>query len=393
MTNKTLRVGIIGCGGIARHHHVPSYLAVPDIEIVAACDVNPEALSALQQMVSTVTLATSNYRELLAMDGLDLVSVCTTNDMHYPVVMEAIARGVDVFCEKPLALNYAQAREMYDAASERGIKTGVNFSHRRTPAAQLVQEIMASGALGELYHVSAIYAAGWPGYARRPGTWRNDRSLAGFGGLGDMGSHILDMTLWWLDTEITRVAANLRTFVPERVSAATGEPMRVTTEDEGMVLMNYANGALGYLCGSYTFTGRGYDQRAEIYGSEGGLMYDQQHPHLLQVSLPEDLLAQYTLLEQGGTRDRPYTTILVPERLHGRLPDQDTARRTILMDFIAAYRADGPFAFSPGFCEGLRVQEVLEAIARGNEEGCWVDLPLQTRNGHDVAEHNGKEEI
>ena len=376
MADKTLRVGIIGCGGIARHHHVPNYNAMQDVEIVAACDIDPEAASALQAVVGTISLTTTDYRELLAMDGLDLVSICTTNDMHYPVVMEAIARGVDIFCEKPLALNHAQAREMHAAASERGIKTGVNFSHRRTPAAQLVREIVASGALGQIHHVSAIYAAGWPGYAKRPGTWRNDASLAGFGGLGDMGSHMLDMTLWWLDSEVTRVTANLRTFVPERVSAATGEPMQVTTEDEGMVLMDYANGALGYLCGSYTFTGRGYDQRAEIYGTDGGLMYDQQHPHLLKVFLPEDVVGQYTVLEQGGTREQPYTTILVPERLHGRLPGHTILRRSVLMEYIDAYRADGPFDFSPSFDEGLRVQEVLEAVSRSNDEGRWIDLPL-----------------
>lgn len=376
MPNKKLRVGIIGCGGIARNHHAISYMRMPDVEIVAACDVNPEAVAALQERVSTVTLTSDDYGEILDNAELDLVSVCTSNDMHYPVVMRAIARGVDVFCEKPLAMTFAEAREMYEAANQRGIKTGVNFSHRRTPAAQLVREIVASGVLGEIHHVSAIYAAGAPNYASRPGSWRNDRSKAGFGGLGDMGSHMLDMVLWWLDTEVTGIAANLRTFVPQRIAAGTEKPMAVTTEDEGMVLLNYANGALGYLCGSYTFTGRGYDQRAEIYGSEGGIMYDQQRSHELQVYLPEQALAQYTVLEQGGARDHPYTTILVPERLHGRLSEETNARRTVLMDFMDAYRAAGPFSFTPGFREGLRVQEALEAIAQANQSHKWISLPL-----------------
>jgi predicted dehydrogenase len=349
---------------------------MPGIEIVAACDVSAEAVAAVAALADTATYTTDDYRALLRETQVDLVSVCTSNDMHHPVVMEAIAQGVDVFCEKPLALTYAQAQEMYAAAQERGVKTGVNFSHRRTPAAQLAREIIASGALGQIHHVSAIYAAGWPQYAQRPGSWRNQREKAGFGGLGDMGSHMLDMVLWWLGAEVEGVASNLRTFVPERLHAATGQPMQVTTEDEGMVLLDYANGALGYLCGSYTFTGRGYDQRAEIYGSEGGLMYDQQHPYQLQVWLPEEALAQYTVLEAGGAYDHPYTTILVPERLQGRLPGEPQRRRTILMDFVEAYQSDEPFAFAPGFREGLRVQEVLEGIARANAARCWISLPL-----------------
>ncbi len=376
MPQDKLRVGIIGCGGIAQHHHVPSYLRSPGVEIVAACDVSAEAVAALAALTDTIAYTTDDYAALLREAQVDLVSVCTTNDMHYPVVMEAIAQGVDVFCEKPLALTHAQAQEMYAAAQERRIKTGVNFAHRRTPAAQLAREILASGALGQIYHVSAIYAAGAPHYAQRPGTWRNQREKAGFGGLGDMGSHMLDMVLWWLDTGVDAVAANLRTVVPERLQAGTGAPMRVTTEDEGMVLLNYANGALGYLCGSYTFTGRGYDQRAEVYGSEGGLMYDQQHPYQLQVWLPEEALEPYTILERGGSLDRPYTTILVPERLQGRLPGEPQRRRTVLMDFVEAYQRDEPFVFAPGFCEGLRVQEVLEGIARADAARCWISLPL-----------------
>jgi predicted dehydrogenase len=233
-----------------------------------------------------------------------------------------------------------------------------------------------SGALGDLYHVSALYAAGSPTYAQAKGTWRNVREKAGFGGLGDMGSHMLDMVNWWLAVPVTRVAATMRTFVPERVDAVTGAPMAVTTEDEGLVLLEYANGALGHLCGGYTFTGRGYDQRAEIYGTQGGLMYDQQHAYELKVYLPGEALADYTVVERGGTPDTPYSTILVPERLQGQRPGQIPARRTVLMDFLDAYMAETGFSFEPGFREGVFVQQVLEAVRRADEARCWINLPL-----------------
>jgi predicted dehydrogenase len=292
------------------------------------------------------------------------------------VVMAAIERGLDIYCEKPLALTYAQAAEMYEAAQAKGLKTGVNFSHRRTPAARLAKEIIDRGALGQIHYVSAIYAAGGTQYGERPGTWRNDAKKAGFGGLGDMGSHVIDMMMWWLDAPIEGVSAQMAIHYPERVDRDTGLPMRVTTEDQGLLLVRYANGALGYVYGGYVFTGRGFDQRVEIYGSAGGLIYDQQRSYELQVHLEPEYLRGHQVLRQGGTRDTPYTTILVPERHLGLIPGEADARRGVLMDFVEAYRADGPFRFAPSFYEGMKVQEVLEGARVADTERRWVDLPL-----------------
>ena len=370
-----LRVGIVGAGGIARNHHIPSYNRCQNVRVIAACDISDSALAQVREQHGIERLY-HDYDEMLASEQLDLLSVCTSNDMHYPVVMSAIEHGVDVYCEKPLALTLAEAQEMYQAARDKKTKAGVNFSHRRTPASRLSREIIASGALGKIHYVSAIYAAGRDGYASGKGTWRNDAALAGFGGLGDMGSHMIDMMRWWLAEDAVAVSAQMATYVHERVAHDTGQPMRVTTEDQGMLLLQYAGGAMGYLCGGYMFTGRGYDQRAEVYGSEGGLMYSQHQPHELQVHLPPDHLQRYTVLRQGGTRDAPYTTIAVPDRLAGHLPGESGVRRTVLMDFVDAYRAPGQFAFSPGLLEGVKVQEVLEATKRACSTRCWVSLPL-----------------
>jgi predicted dehydrogenase len=372
MSEHTVRVGIIGAGGIARGYHIRSYRRCAGVEVVAVCDVSEAALEQMRTEFGIQRLYT-DYAEMLANEELDLVSVCTSNDMHYPAAMAAMSHGVDVYCEKPLAITVGEARRMVEAAQAQGIKTGVNFSHRRTPAAMLAKEILEHGALGDIYYVSAVYAAGGANYAARPGSWRNMREKAGYGGLGDMGSHIIDMMMWILQADITEVTCRTRTFVPERISRHTGLPMRVTTEDQGMLLVSYDNGAMGYICGSYTFTGRGYDQRVEIYGQNGGLMYDQQRPHELQVHLPPEVMARYTVTRKGDTPDTPYATILVPERFEGLIPGSE-ARRTVLMDFVDAYCAEGAFVFSPGFREGLRVQEVLEAGRRAEETRTWVSL-------------------
>jgi predicted dehydrogenase len=377
--SRTIRVGIVGGGGIARHYHLPSYARFDEVRVVAAADVSPAALQALKEEHGLERLY-KDYREMLDREALDLISVCTSNDMHHPVVMAAIERGLHIYCEKPLALTHAEAQEMTEAAEAAGIRTGVNFSHRRTPASRLAQEIIASGALGAIHYASAIYAAGGAAYAQRPGTWRNVREKAGFGGLGDMGSHVLDMMMWWLDCGVEAVTAELGTIVPRRIAGDSGETMQVTTEDQGTLLLRYSNAIMGVLYGGYVFTGRGYDQRAEVYGRDGGLMYDQQRPYELEVFLPKEHLQRYHILREGGTRDTPYTRILVPERHLGLIPGEPGARRTVLMDFVDAYlRADDtgePFTFSPGFREGLAVQEVLEATRQSTLAHSWISLPL-----------------
>lgn len=372
---RTLRVGIIGAGGIARNHHLPSYRRCTGVDVVAAADVSEAALGPLCEQHDGVRPYT-DYREMLDREELDIVSICTSNDAHHPAAMAAMERGIDVFCEKPLALNYSQACEMFEAARLHGTRTGVNFSHRRTPASRLAREIIASGALGTVHQVIAVYAAGGAGYAERPGTWRNVRERAGYGGLGDMGSHIVDMVRWWLDAEVTTLCAQTGTLVADRLDRDTLRPFRVTTEDQGQILASFSNGAMGYLYGGYVFTGRGYDQRIEVYGSEGGLMYSQHRSYELDVFLPPEHLKRYQVIRQGGTRDTPYARVLVPERLQGCLDGDPGARRTVLMDYVDAYRAEGPFSFSPGFYEGMRVQEVLEACTLSEGRRGWVDLPL-----------------
>ena len=114
---------------MARHYHVRSYQQCADVEIVAVADISAEALEAVQEMAE-VQAVYSDYRDLLARDDLDLVNICTSNDMHYPAAMAAIEAGVDIYCEKPLALLYEQTVEMVQAAQAKGLKTGVNFSHR-----------------------------------------------------------------------------------------------------------------------------------------------------------------------------------------------------------------------------------------------------------------------
>ncbi|MEZ4677576.1 MAG: Gfo/Idh/MocA family oxidoreductase [Caldilineaceae bacterium] len=156
---KKIRVGIVGCGGIAQSQHIPGYLRTENVEIVALCDVNETLLKTVGEQHSIVQLQT-DYRELVALSELDAVDICTAPDSHFPIALAALVAGKHVFCEKPLALSYSDARQLYVAAQAADVVTGVGFVHRVTPAARLAHQLVSSGALGEIYSVIANFSAG-----------------------------------------------------------------------------------------------------------------------------------------------------------------------------------------------------------------------------------------
>lgn len=380
--SNTIRVGIIGCGGIAQSQHIPGYLRAEDVEIAALCDVNEGLLQTVGEPLNA-PLLTTDYRELLADPQLDAVDICTVPDVHFPIAMAAIAAGKHVFCEKPLALNYADARRLYEAAKSADRTTGIGFVHRCTPAARLAHQVISEGALGEIYNVMAIFSAGGANYAEQPMRWRNHKAIAGAGALFDLGSHMIDMACWWLGQQITAVSAQTRVFVPQR-QWPNGEMAEVDTDDASTVLANFDSGAMGTFINSFAATGRGFDQRVEVYGSNGALIYDQATPNELALCIGEEMLKLSTAAGVNGRKKEPYPIMPVPENLRDRWWTGGGSTRTLTPDFINAIRtadttdssSNGSGLFLPTFYEGMKVQEVLDAALLSVEEERWIKLPL-----------------
>ena len=372
MTDKgRLRVGVVGVGGIARGQHIPGYLRCSNVELAMFCDANEASLQDAGKRYGVSNL-TTDYRELVASDEVDALSVCTSNDMHYPVSMAALAHGKHVLCEKPLGMNHEQTCEMYEAAKKAGVVAGVGFVHRCTPSSRLAHRLISSGALGEIFHVIACYSSGGLPENRYPLTWRRQREYAGAGVSWDLGAHMVDMTRWWLGQEITAVSARLRTFVKE-APLSSGEGMgKVTTDDASSFLVDYEGGAIGTFVNTNHFTARGFDQRIEVYGSKGALRYDQDRPYELAVVVGDDMMRLFAV--RGIERPQPYPWVPVPVELRDRWSPSEPPRHTLTPDFGAAIRGESDFL--PTFYDGMRVQEVLDALLISNEQGRWISLPL-----------------
>ncbi len=377
-----LRVGIVGVGNIARGAHIPGYLLCDNVEIIALCDTSETALTTIGAQLG-VTCLTSDYRELINTPNLDIVDVCTYPNTHHPVTMAAIAAGKHVFCEKPLALTYPLAREMTQAALQAGIVTGVGFTHRLTPAAHLAHHLIAKGALGDIYEIAAVYSMGFADFADRATQPRHTKAVTGGGPLFELGPHMVDMVRWWTGLEITSVCAQTRTFIRQRRNAISGATEKVDIEDSATFMCDLEGCATALFRHSSAVTGRNFDQRVEVYGSKGALLYDQAHPYELRACIGHDMIelcAGYGLYDPlwGHHRqEEPYPVIPVPRKFIDAVPGarQGKPVRSFIPAFVETVRGtEQPLLAT--FSDGMKAQEVLDAVLISAEERRWVDLPL-----------------
>ena len=196
--NKKLKVGIIGCGGIANSKHMPGLKSVEEAEMVAFCDLEIERAEKAKAEYGTPDAKVyKDYKELLKDDSIDVVHVCTPNRSHSFISIDALRAGKHVMVEKPMAKTAAEAEEMVRVAKETGKKLTVGYQNRCRPESQyLKQQIMNKGFLGEVYYAKALALR-----RRATPTWGvflNEYEQGG-GPLIDIGTHALDLTLYMMN--------------------------------------------------------------------------------------------------------------------------------------------------------------------------------------------------
>ena len=194
---RIVNVGIIGCGGIANGKHMPSLHALPNVRMVAFCDIIVErAEKAAKEFGTPDAKVYTDYKELLKDEAIEVVHVLTPNREHADITVDALYAGKHVMCEKPMAKSAADAQRMYDAAVATGKKLTIGYQHRQKPQAQYAKELIGTGALGEIYYANCLAT-------RRRGTpnWGVflDAEAQGGGPIIDIATHSLDLTLYLMD--------------------------------------------------------------------------------------------------------------------------------------------------------------------------------------------------
>ena len=244
--DKKLRIGIIGCGGIANNKHMPALAKISAVEMVAFCDiVEQRAINAKQQFGTPDAKSYVDYRELLADDTIDVVHVCTPNRSHSFITVDALESGKHVMCEKPMAINSEEAQKMLDAAKRTGKKLTIGYQTRQRPEAQFLKKESESGTFGDIYYAkaTAIRRRAVPTW----GVFLNEYEQGG-GPLIDIGTHALDLTLWVMNNYKPKYCVGTKYHALNRDTDqgnawGNWDPDKFTVEDSAFGFVVMENGA------------------------------------------------------------------------------------------------------------------------------------------------------
>ena len=364
---KKVNIAVIGTGRWSKLVHAPGVKSHPQAELVAVCSRTKANVEEMAQEFG-VPHAITDYRDVIAMDGLDGVVVSTTVKSHCEICMAAIERGLHVFCEKPLGMDLAETKAMTAAAEQAGVKNMVAFTTRFVPHAKYVKQLLDEGNLGRAYLMNLSKMAGYAG-EQAPMRWRYERSLAGAGVLADLGSHAIDLALWYFGP-IQSICATLPQFVPTRPHRDTGAPCPCDVDDGAGLMVEFQNGVQGMLHISWS-AHKGRSQTLSICGSEGTLVLDSN--------------VDGWEIDLVGSRagEQVLEPIPIPGELMAGI--DESSKQAGFDSFITNYPSmsrkfvdvilndEEP---SPSFRDGMQVQEVMAAAIQSAAERRWVDLPL-----------------
>ena len=335
----------------------------------AACDINFSVLEPFAKSFGWQSTETS-WEKLINRDDIDLIDICTVNSQHMPLALAAAKTGKHIICEKPLSRDSQEARMMLDAVNEAGVKHMVAFNYRRVPAIALAKKLIDEGKIGKIYHFNAVYYQDWLVDPNIAFSWRLDAKECGLGGAsGEMSAHIIDLARY-LAGELEAVCADATVFVKERPLPLGNGKGIVTTDDAANILARFRSGAVGTFLGTRFASGRKNYMRLEIFGSEGSIMFN---------------LERMNELEYYNRNDDPtllgFRNILVTEQVHpyikswwppGHIIGWEHTFVHEIADMLVAIADNTPI--QPNFYDGLRCQQVLDAIIESIREKKWITV-------------------
>ena len=332
-----MKVGVIGLG--MGRAHLQAYRAFDQAQIIGIADLDENRLKASAAEYH-IERTFGDYRQLLALPELEAVSVCLPNNLHEPVVVEALKAGKHVLVEKPMARTPAEARSMKEAAEASGRTLGISMNYRWAvgPDSWYLKHLIDTGRLGQIYYVRA-YTLRRRTFPRGHQTWFTQKALSGGAALMDMGPHLLDLAMW--------LAGD---YAPLQVSGVTRTALMTDTDvdDFGVVLVRMAGGATIYLestWASFTKPGVGL----VLMGTQGGAILD--------LSAPQG--KRLTLLGADGET----LTEVIPVDI--QLPFAPEA--SIQEHFIRRVAAGQQPETTPA--RGLAVVQVIEGAYRSSQSG------------------------
>ncbi|HZK34335.1 MAG TPA: Gfo/Idh/MocA family oxidoreductase [Bacillota bacterium] len=277
MNDKKIKIGLIGAGNIAQNAHIPAYLKMKDARLTAVCDINRARAADVAQKYG-MKHVTTDIDELIALDDVDAVSICTWNNSHAQAAISAAKAGKHVLCEKPMAMTVEEATAMKKAAYENNITFMMGFVNRFRSDSKAIKDMEKAGRLGDIYYAKT-------GWLRRRGTplgWFTDLSKSGGGPVIDIGVHVIDLT-WYLMGKPKPIAVSATSYseIGDYKTKGVGrwvafdtDDLVFETEDSASGLIRFDNGASMTFDVSWAINGKDTNIYSKIFGTEAGASLD-----------------------------------------------------------------------------------------------------------------------
>ena len=387
---KKLNVGLIGAGFMGKAHSL-AYVAMPMFFWPAPAipvrktivDVNDSIAAEAAQRFG-FEKSTSDWRSVVEDPEIDIIDIATPNHLHAEIAIAAAAAGKHIISEKPLARNGDEAKTMYDAVKNAGIVHMVAFNYRRTPAVALAKKYIVEGAIGDILNFRGTYLQDWSADPDGPLSWRFQKSIAGSGSLGDIGTHVVDMARF-LCGEITQVNTQLKTWVKTRPLQAGGVDKlgastkdstaprgEVDVDDEVLSLLEFQNGAIGSLEATRNAHGRNNFLTFEIHGTLGSIYFNYERRDELQVAFASDQADRKGFRTVYTGPAHPYGEGLWPIPALGIGYGETKIIETY--DFVKAIMEGGEV--SPNFKDGYQINLIADAMAASSQSRSWTSVQL-----------------
>ena len=372
---KKLNIGLIGYGFMGRTHSnafgkVNNFFDLeyqPVLKAVCARDAaKAQAFAANWGYESVET----DWRKLIEREDIDLVDIASPNNTHAEIAVAAAKAGKMILCEKPLAMNGAEAEKMVRAIEKAKVPNMVWYNYRRVPAITLAKQLIDEGKLGKIFHYRAKFLQDWTISKDLPqggaGLWRLDAKVAGSGVTGDLLAHCID-TAMWLNGGIDKVTAMTETFIKERKHALTGKVEKVTIDDASAFLARFSNGSLATFESTRYARGHKALYTLEINGENASISWDLHDLHRLQY---------FDHRDEGrvrGWRNLHITDSDHPYMKNWWVPGLQIGYEHTFIHQVADFikgLSDGKIP-GPSFRDGLATDYVTDAVLKSAKTGRW----------------------
>ena len=278
--SKKLRIGVIGCGGIATWAHMPAYENMDNVEIVAMCDIKIEKAKALAEKHS-VEKVFEDYHDVIALPEVDAIDICTPNKFHSIIAVDALNAGKHVFSEKPDAVSVEEALKMKEASEKNNKTLMVMRNNRHSAPSKFLKKYIEEGNMGEIY----AGRCGWQRTRGIPGKggWFTTKELSGGGPLIDLGVHMIDLSIWLMGnpTPVSVSGCTFNKFASDTTEADSehsrfGDAVVGGTfdvEDLAMGFIRFDNGACLQIEFSWASNIEREERFVELRGTKGGFKW------------------------------------------------------------------------------------------------------------------------